>query len=99
MRRGAIGCKDVELIDDPLADIAVQVVACGNRAIWADDGTGGRNPVALGVVHAVDLDRAMHGEIEPVDRQGRTESLEKLCLECVVDPSRYGTAGYGACVQ
>ena len=64
MGRSAIGGEDIELIDDPLADIAVQVIARGDRAIGSDDRARGRNPVTLGIVHALDVDRAMHRKIE-----------------------------------
>ena len=39
MRRCPVAGEDVELVDDLLADIAVQVVACGDDDIRSDDGT------------------------------------------------------------
>ena len=99
MRGGAVGGEDVEGVDDPLADIAVQVVAGGDRAVGADDRADGGDPVALGVVHALDVHRAVHGEIEAVERQGGAEAVEELGLEGGVGRGGDRAAGDGAGVQ
>ncbi len=99
MRRGAVAGENVELVDDALGDVAVQVVARRNRHGIADDSAGGRDPVALGIVHALDIHRAVHGEIEPVDRKGGGKTLDELRLEGFVGVARHRAARRGPGMQ
>jgi hypothetical protein len=52
------------------------------------------HPIALCVLHAIHKHGAMHGKKKTVQRQQRLQSLQKVCLDCVVGSLFDWTPGY-----
>ena len=96
---GAVGAEDVDGVDDGLGEVAVEVVAGADEAIGADELAGGLDPVGFGVVHAVDEDGAVHGDVERVEGEFGFEAGEEFGFEGVVDGAGDGAAGDGAGVE
>ncbi|MNY05902.1 hypothetical protein D3C86_1386340 [compost metagenome] len=92
MRRRSVAGKYVELIDDRLADIAMQIIARGNDHIRSHHGAGAGNPVTFRIIHTLDIHRSMHGEIKPVERQRGLQTLEEFPLERVIGRARHRAA-------
>ncbi|MNE29610.1 hypothetical protein D3C80_1231000 [compost metagenome] len=99
MWRSSVAGEYIQLIDDRLADIAMQVVARRNDHIRPDHGASAGNPVPFRIIHAFDIHRAMHGEIKPVERRASLETVKKLRLECIISHPRHRAARHRTSVQ
>ena len=93
VRGGAVGGEDVDGVDDALAEVAVQVVAGGDGGVGADDLADGGDPVAFGVLHALDVHGAVHGEVDAVEGERGAEAVEELGLEGGVGGAATGPPG------
>ena len=99
VRSRAVCGKHVQVVDDALAQVSMQVIARADQATGSDDSARRRDPVPFRIVHPLHKQSAMHGQIQPIERQQGLERLQKLLFQCFVGLTLYRATGDRACVN
>src|SRR5207245_10693645 len=84
MRRGTKGREHVQAINNSAAQTSMQVKARGHQTILAHNPASRLDPIAVGVLHALDEHCAVPRQINTVQRKQVSDPLQEFRFKRIV---------------
>ena len=68
----------------------MEVETGGDETVFSNQFASRRYPIALGVLHAIDVHGPVHGEINAVEREQSFQALQEFCFQFTVSSALNG---------